>query len=188
MEIKTTKGYVDNKDLFDEFVRWHEKRLINPDAQMSDFIAKAIMNTANGLIRRFNFNQYTWKEEMVGDAILNCVKYVKNFDHLKYNNPHAYISRICEQTFIQRIKKEKRALAAKYKHFTKEVFDMSMVEADNVDYNFYLDLNSKVHDYEKTIKSKKIPADFDKCIYDIDPELLVVAEESFIEQAMTDIN
>lgn len=185
--MENKKGYVDNKRLYDEFVNWHTARQTNPEAQMSNYIAQAILDISKGLCHRFNFNRYTWKEEMVGDAIINCVKYAKNFDHVTYSNPHAYISRICEQTFVQRIKKEKREIAARYKHFTKEVFDMDLVDNGNVDYNFYLDINSKVHEYEKNLKTKRKPKDLDVCVYEIPEELLHIPDdESFIENAMRD--
>lgn len=185
---ETKAGYVDNEKLYNEFVKWHEARQINPDAQMSNYIAQAILDISKGLSKRFNFNRYTWKEEMIGDAVIICVKYVKNFDHVKYKNPHAYISRLCEQSFRNRIKKEKREIAARLKHFTKEVFDVEMIDAGKIDYNFYLDINNKVYEYEKSLKTKNKPKDLEQCIYDLpeDIDFSDDSDDSFIEKAMKD--
>ena len=179
---ETKKGYVNNISLYREFVVWRKKLEDNPTACMNDIIGKAIMDTARGLINFHKFSRYTgtWKEEMVGYATVNCVRYVKNYDDELYTNPHAYLSKLCEMQFIQFIKKEKRENAKRYNHFIKEVFNMDMVDQGKVDYNFYLDLNNKVHEYEANM-DKKRPQKKSKtkdhmCVYPLPEEIKTALE------------
>jgi len=180
---ETKKGYVNNIALYREFVIWRKALETNKNAPMNNVIGKAILDTAKGLINFHLFNRYTgsWKEEMVGLAVVNCVKYTKNFNDELYTNPHAYLSKLCEMQFIQFIKKEKRENAKRYKHFIKEVFDLDMVDQGKVDYNFYLDLNIKVHEYEKTIKKKIKPESDHSCLYEIPEETKTALEMALFD-------
>jgi hypothetical protein len=48
----------------------------------------------DGLAHRPNFYNYTYLEEMKGDAHLAILKGVCNFNAEKYDNPFAFISKI----------------------------------------------------------------------------------------------
>jgi hypothetical protein len=67
-----------------------------------------LMEICKKLGRRPNFNAYTYLDEMIGDAIYDCTKAVKNFkhDHVK-KNPFGYFSRVAWNAFIRRIDLEK---------------------------------------------------------------------------------
>lgn len=186
---QTKKGYVNNISLYREFVLWRKRLETNPSIQMNNFIGKAILDTAKGLINFHTFSRYTksWKEEMVGNAIQNCVRYCKNYDDELYTNPHAYLSKLCETPFIQFIKKEKRENTKRYKHFITEVFDLDMADQGKVDYNFYLDMNNKVHEYESKIDEKRTAGkrkskNNHKCLYNIPEEIKTSLEMAFDEE------
>jgi signal recognition particle GTPase len=109
-------NYLDNKKLHQELLIYHsqlkeakEKGL--PDPQASNFIGEAIIKIATEYSKYFKYNRYSplWKEEMVWDGVENCIKYgIKSFDPEKYTNPHAYFTMIIENSFIRRIKTEKK--------------------------------------------------------------------------------
>lgn len=151
-------NYVDNEKLHNAIVEWLDKRKEDPEARMTDYIGHSIQLIADGLSYAYNFKNYTqtWKEEMVGDAIINCVKYLSNYDPVKYNNPHAYITMCCYSAMQQRIKKEKLQQVTKYKFFT-ENFD---VEADEFDAemseDFMSDMMNRISDFEKKKKERKL--------------------------------
>lgn len=180
---ETKKGYVDNILLYKEFVLWRKKLEKDPSAKMNDIIGKAILDISAGLIKFHLFNRYTqnWKDEMVGFSIVNCVRYAKNFNDALYTNPHAYLSKCCEMQFIAFIKKEKKENTKRYKQFIKEVFDLDMVDQGRVDYNFYLDLNNKVNEYEKTVEKKR-PKKEHICSYELPEEILTSLEMAFDEE------
>lgn len=165
-----TKGYTDNILLYKEFVLFKQKYIKNPNTKIPDSIGKSILNIVNGFSKYFKFNRYTWKDEMIDDAIFTCVRGVKSFKDDKYVNPHAYLTMICEMAFIQRIKKEKREYAKRYKYFITEVFNIDMIESNGMDYNFYLDMNNKVSEYESSQKKNEPAEKF--CTYELPDDIL----------------
>lgn len=157
-EKANPKHYVDNKALYASMCTWKEDLAEDETARMPHFVAECILKIAHNLARRYNFSGYTdvWKDGMVGDGIEHCVKYLKNFDHIKYNNPHVYITRICFSAFVQRIKKEKRDTIKKYKYFTTFCLDYENEEGEHrVDYEFYHQMNQRVNEFEAAVKAKK---------------------------------
>ena len=158
-ETKEKKHYVDNKKLYAVMCEWKEMLLIDDTTPMPHLVGESIIKIAYNLARRYNFSGYTdiWKDGMIGDGIEHCVKYLKNFDHIKYNNPHVYITRICFSAFVQRIKKERRDQIKKYKFFTTFALDYENEEGEHrVDYEFYHQMNTRVNDFEAAIKAKKV--------------------------------
>ncbi|CAL9973180.1 late sigma transcription factor [Vibrio phage D479] len=149
--------YVDNKALFASMKEWKEELKTNPEAILPDPIAEGIIKIAQNLSRRYNFSGYTatWKEEMIGDSIEHCLRYVKNFNVDKYDNVHAYITRICFNAFVQRIKKERKETAVKYKVFLQDAMDH--VEEGELDFEFCQQMLERVNDYEASKNSNKQP-------------------------------
>lgn len=79
-----------------------------PEPRMSNYIGECIMKMANRLASSPRFRNYSYREEMVGNAIIAAVKYSKNFNGAKYNNAFAYVTQILFSHMIQTIKKEKK--------------------------------------------------------------------------------
>jgi hypothetical protein len=77
---------------------------------MPSYLGTAIITIAEHLSNKSNFKNYSFKEEMIGDAIETCVQRVHNFDARRFNNAFSYIARICFHAFIKRIKKEKQEI------------------------------------------------------------------------------
>ena len=94
--------YVKNKDLLVEMKKYRES------GEISEELGRMYMLIASNLSNKSNFIGYTWREEMVADAVLTCCKYGKNFDPEKGKNPFAYITRICYNAMVTYIKKQNR--------------------------------------------------------------------------------
>tara|TARA_B110000495_G_scaffold123403_1_gene107297 strand:- start:9373 stop:9861 length:489 start_codon:yes stop_codon:yes gene_type:complete len=101
---KTTNTYVNQKEFMDELRNYYECDVISN--QLATFVKKI----AEGLSYAPNFINYTYKDEMVGDAILKMVQALeyKKFDIVNRDNPFGYFTTIAFHAFINRIKKEKR--------------------------------------------------------------------------------
>lgn len=119
-EIKIGKNYVDNDKLYSCFVEWYarckeakEKGLEEP--QPPEYISECIVLIPTKLASKGNFSGYTFKEEMIGDAIENIVQYYRNFDPTKSKNPFAYFTQIAYYAFLRRILREKRQAYIKHK-------------------------------------------------------------------------
>ena len=65
-----------------------------------------ILDIASNLTFHKNFIKYTYKDELIGDAIENCIRYFDNFNIKKSKNPFAYFTQISYYAFLRRIKKE----------------------------------------------------------------------------------
>jgi|TARA_R110000744_G_scaffold273182_4_gene386080 hypothetical protein len=118
--MKREKGehYVNNKEFSLAVVGFvnstHEARAEEkPEPQIDDYIGTCFLKISEGLSRKPNFSCYTYREEMVSDAIENCVKAIMNYDITKATrtgNPNAfsYFTQICYFAFLRRIQKEKK--------------------------------------------------------------------------------
>jgi DNA-directed RNA polymerase specialized sigma24 family protein len=73
-------------------------------------LAESINKIAIGLSYAPNFINYSYKDEMVGDAILKMFSALKfrKFNVDTGNSPFSYFTTIAFHAFINRIKKEKR--------------------------------------------------------------------------------
>lgn len=50
------------------------------------------------------------KDEMIGDAIENCIRYIDCYDSMTYDNPFAYFTQISYFAFQRRKAKEKKRI------------------------------------------------------------------------------
>jgi len=93
----------------------------DPPPRASDYIGRAIMLIAERMARRPNFSGYSYKQDMVGDAIIDMLGAADKFDPTKSNNPFGYLSRCSWNAFIRRIHKEKRESYIKHNNFINQL-------------------------------------------------------------------
>jgi len=159
--------YVDNKLFFAEMEKW--KSEINESDEVDDlppmvteYMGECFYKIATHLSYRPNFINYTYREEMIGDGIENCIRYAKNFNPEKSKNPFAYFTQIIYYAFIRRITKEKKQTAIKQKiidNTSTKTYDI-MEGDDDVYENTYMEflrdnLEEKDIPKPKRKKSKK---------------------------------
>ena len=112
--------YINNQDFLNALVDYKKKVKESEDEnkekpQIPNYIGECFLKISNNLAKRPNFYNYTYKDEMISDAIENCLMYFENFDPEKSSNPFAYFTQICWYAFIRRIDKEKKQQYIKYK-------------------------------------------------------------------------
>ncbi len=88
-----------------------------------DYIAQCFLRIAEGLSHKSNFIRYTYREEMVMDAVENCLKAIENYDIAAATrtgkpNAFAYFTQITWYAFLRRIAKEKKQQDVKLKYLT----------------------------------------------------------------------
>jgi len=91
---------------------------------VTDYIAGCFLRIAEGLSHKSNFIRYTYREEMVMDAVENCLKAIENYDIAAATrtgkpNAFAYFTQIAWYAFLRRIAKEKKQQDVKLKYLTK---------------------------------------------------------------------
>ena len=92
--------------------------------KVPDYIAQCFLRIAEGLSHKSNFIRYTYREEMVMDAVENCLKAINNYDieaatRTGKPNAFAYFTQITWYAFLRRIAKEKKQQDIKMKYLTK---------------------------------------------------------------------
>lgn len=166
------KHYINNEQFLHELVAY-KQRVADAEAageplpQVPEYIGDCFIKIANHLAFKNNFINYTFREDMILDAIENCLIYMNNFDPKKSSNPFAYFTQITYYAFLRRIQKEKRHLQTKYKYI--ESLDLSEIiqqDHDSNDYsnNFVTYLKKQVdlahkemHEVKKEKKVKRKP-------------------------------
>jgi len=89
-----------------------------------DYIAQCFLRIAEGLSHKSNFVRYTYREEMVMDAVENCLKAIENYNleaATRSGKPNAfsYFTQISWYAFLRRIAKEKKQQDIKAKYITQ---------------------------------------------------------------------
>ena len=156
------KHYVDNKEFLAAMLEW--KKEVN-DAEeegeaippIPEYIGECFYKIATHLSYRPNFINYTYREEMIGDGIENCIQYAKNFNPDKSKNPFAYFTQIIYYAFLRRITKEKKQQSIKQKindNDTLKTHDVHEYDDDVYD-NTYIDFLKDNLPREEAPKKKK---------------------------------
>jgi len=158
--------YINNKDFLNEMTKYRTsiqeaKRLGSlPKPQIPRYVAECFMKIAENLSHKPNFLSYTFRDEMVADAIENCVMYVDNFDPAKSSNPFAYFTQITYYAFLRRIQKEKKQLYVKYKS-TETAGILDEYELNETEdgtfrqFEMYENISIFIQNYENARKEKK---------------------------------
>ncbi len=162
--------YVNNQTLLAAMVEYKKeckkaKKLEIPAPRVPEYIGECLFKIAEHLSFKPNFNKYTFREDMVGDAILNCLEYIHNFDPEKSKNPFAYFTQIMYYAFIRRLDKEKKSQVLKFKvlEHSELAGTISARQAgDSTDYdsawtkNLYSNLRDSAHEYDEKKRKKRM--------------------------------
>lgn len=157
--------YIDNKQFLKEMIAHRKavrkaKREGNPKPKLPDFVGKCFMMIAENLSHKPNFLSYTFRDEMISDAIENCVMYADNFDPAKSKNPFAYFTQIVYYAFLRRIQREKKHLYVKYKStemigVIDEMGQLDDGEGNSRQFEMYENISQFIENFENARKVKK---------------------------------
>jgi hypothetical protein len=136
-----------------------------PNPIVTEYIATCFLKISEGLSHKPNFIRYTYREEMVMDAVENCLKAIMNYNietATRTGNPNAfaYFTQICYYAFIRRIQKEKKQFDVKMRFIEQASFEEFIVQHDASgedigDNGFIEELRSridKVRDSDRVLK------------------------------------
>lgn len=152
--------YVNNKEFYDMLVEFKQqcnqaKERDEKTPKIPEKIGNCFVMIATKLASKGNFSGYTYKDEMISDALENCVVAVHSFDPEKSKNPFAYFTQIVWYAFLRRIDKEKRQTYVKYKSLENLIHDYDLSEEENHGYtNFDLE-NEKMKPIIEKFEQKK---------------------------------
>ena len=144
MNVKRKRNnFIDNKEFYAAFVDYRAKCDAATEAGESRplvprYIGKCFLDIAEHLSMRPNFSNYMYRQDMVMDAVENCVVYASSFDPQKSKNPFSYFTQVCWYAFIRRISKEKKQIEICEKIISKSGYEEFFVGdglGDSSDYN-----------------------------------------------------
>ena len=140
MKPKDKPHYVNNKDFSQavvEYVKDVNQAVSKKEARpiVPNYIAECLLKIAERLSHKSNFVRYTYREEMVMDAVENCLKALGNYDvdaATRGGKPNAfgYFTQISWFAFLRRIQKEKRQQDLKLKYIAESGLDEFMIDPD----------------------------------------------------------
>lgn len=171
-------NYIDNKLFLKEMVAYRRavrkaKREGLEKPRLPEYVGECFMKIAENLSHKPNFLSYTFREEMISDAIENCVMYADNFNPAKSKNPFAYFTQVTYFAFLRRIQREKKQLYVKYKsteiHGVLDEFEQ--LESDDGhtrQFEMYDNISEFIQNFEdaKARKKAKQKRNLDKFVDD----------------------
>jgi len=164
---KKRNHYVDNQRFLEEIIEY-KKQVVEAREQgldkprVSEYIGKCIYLIAENLSHKPRFMNYSFRDELVSDAIENCFLYFDNFNPTISQNPFAYFTQIIYYAFHRRISKEEKNRYIIYKKFQESVLDTSdaalMIDHDDnhlISSTMYDNLNEFIKKFEGREAEKK---------------------------------
>ena len=114
------------------------------EPKVTNYIGTCFLKIAEGLSHKPNFFSYTYREEMVMDAVENCIKAIMNYDIKKATrtglpNAFAYFTQISFYAFLRRIAKEKKQQEIKERYIDYAGADAFADFGGNCDSEFIVD-------------------------------------------------
>lgn len=166
--------YINNQEFLAALLDHREKVLAAREAgtavpPVSNYIGDCFIKIAKHLSYKSNFINYSYKDEMISDAIENCLAVVDNFDPSKSKNPFAYFTQITFFAFVRRIQREKKQMATKFRYIDQ--LDINEIVTQDHDagefqnqFLEYLKGQMDNYEYEKvtsTIQKKEVKESID---------------------------
>jgi len=133
---------------------------------IDDYIGECILKICQNLIRKKGFIEFsqTHSEDMIGDAIENCILYISSFDPRKSKEPFSYFTQVATWAFVRRIEKEKREVYFKLRslHNMDGLMDSSHQEEHDDTYDgkimsddWLIHTRNYVNEYEDKMDKKR---------------------------------
>ena len=129
MKPKDKPHYVNNREFSEAVVAYvstvnEARENDKPLPVVTDCIAQCFLKICEGLSHKANFVRYTYREEMVMDAVENCLKAIENYNiesatRTGKPNAFAYFTQISWYAFLRRIEKEKKQQNIKMKYLAQ---------------------------------------------------------------------
>ena len=175
MTGKKKNHYVDSKKLLAHLIE--RRRLIDeaeangtepPPLEKDRYLGETIWAICYNLSYHPSFMNYSFKNDMISDAVENLVRVVDNFNpnaetRSKYPNPFGYFTTIAWYAMARRIQIEEKQQLIKGAIISEmnidDLFDTQEIDDDGVEYKthfiHYLRENNFLAETEKEEKKKK---------------------------------
>lgn len=159
---KKTVDYVDNKKFYEAIVQYrkkvaaaNEQGLDKP--QIPEYIGLCILKIATNLATKPCFASYSYKDEMILDAVENSFLYFDSFDPEEGKNPFAYFTQVTYFAFLRRLEAEEKNRYLVYKSFveTVNVDDISLMSDSDGNSVVTGQLYDNIYDFMRRFEAKQ---------------------------------
>jgi hypothetical protein len=135
LKPREKEHYVNGRDFEEEIRQYYKTGFVTIK------LGESINKIANGLSYAPNFINYSYKEDMVGDAIVKMFSALKNqkFRLDSGFSPFSYFTTIAFHAFINRIKKEKRHHETLKEYKEKVYTELMLDPSENGGAHIYVD-------------------------------------------------
>ena len=156
--------YINNKEFYKMLCEFKDECIAaeesgKPTPRIPEKIGNCFVMIATKLSTKSNFVGYSYKDEMISDALENCVVAVHSFNPEKSKNPFAYFTQIIWYAFLRRIEKEKKQTFIKYKSLEKVAMEELFQDSEGELYSSFDLQNEKmkpiIEKFDKPKKPKK---------------------------------
>ena len=142
------------------------------EPRIPEYLGECILKIATRLSHKYNFINYSYREDMVLDGIENCMQCMNSFDPTKSSNPFSYFTQVIYFAFLRRIAKEKKQSYIKGRLIQEMPFESFELQGhdDNGDfinaYTAFIQSNSSFDDSFVKKKEKKAKTKQDNSLKD----------------------
>lgn len=164
-EPKKKKEYINNADFLkalENYTQEKQHAIDNdlPHPRIPEYVGECFLKIAQGLSHKPNFINYTFKDEMIMDAVENCLMYFENFNPKKSSNPFSYFTTVTWYAFLRRIYKEKKQMYVKCKATEQMgILDENELleydEVNNKQFELYENISEFIENFEEARRNKK---------------------------------
>lgn len=130
---KKAEYYIKPKEFKESLQKYYDTDILTDD------LAENIKKIAYGLSYNGSFINYSYKDDMIGDALIKmyaALKY-KKYKFETGSNPFSYFTTIAYHAFINRIKKEKKHHQA-ISDYKEKIYEEIMTDPNNTHGHVYV--------------------------------------------------
>ena len=129
-----SRNYINNKQLYQCILDYDSRRRDAesrglPRPPMPEYAGKCVQLICQRMATRYNFRNYSFREEMESDAVVDCVNGFYNFDPHRFKNPFGYFTQVAWMAMVRRISSEKKETYLKYKSLQNAYLSGAMWES-----------------------------------------------------------
>ncbi len=92
------------------------------------YIGDSVFRIAKKLSNSFNFRNYSYLDDMIGEAVVHCLKKIHKFNPELGTSAFSYFTSIVWYSFIGTITKEKKEAQSKYRAFLSGDYESYVAE------------------------------------------------------------
>jgi hypothetical protein len=139
------------------------------EPRIPEYLGECILKIATRLSHKYNFINYSYRDDMILDGIENCMQCMNSFDPTKSSNPFSYFTQVIYFAFLRRIAKEKKQSYIKGRLIQEMPFESFELQGHDEDgdfmnaYSAFVQAHSNFDDSfikkkEKVVKEKNDPS------------------------------